>query len=233
MKKLLSSLLIVLTILLGSTPCFAQSLTSTTPDGGIGTKAILVPKRESSWSFTILSTSTESSGSWTLLYVGEPAKRDNETDTISKSIGYSHTYSGALAAPIAKDIQLQLGYSFGKEESFSVSKTSAPLAKGEYVKAYYLKNYEVKYIRQNETIHVYGWETTPGGGSRYVDYYEPGDTKYMYAKRAIMPKLTLEYYSTNNLAAKNCSEEAQSQEPILVEIYEYIDGEYTLVSTQR
>ena len=142
--------------------------------------------------------------------------------------------SGSLITQFKKEVQLELGYSFSEEREFSISKNSAPLEVGEYVKAYYAKTYNVTPVNQRDFKHTTGWRMIPGSGGEYeyVDYYET-DTTTAYAKEAIFPQIKLEYYyvpqiadySTNN-AYENS--EGEISNCIRTEIYEYMDGNYQL-----
>lgn len=178
-----------------------------------------------SWSYKILPGNTKTEGNWKLIYSGHPARRDGEYDSISHSVAYSHTYSGTLEAELKGKISASLGYSFGKQQSFQVTKNSSPLKKGEYVKAYYIKNYLVNKIEQKDLMHIYGWESGWGGQYHPVDRYE---TKYVYAqgKKAIQPKIRLEYYKSRTRFSSDSSEK-----PFKVEYYENIGDNYTLVKT--
>lgn len=118
---------------------------------------------------------------------------------------------------------------------FSISKNSAPLEVGEYVKAYYAKTYNVTPISQKDLKHTTGWRLIPGSGGEYeyVDYYET-ETTIAYAKQAIFPQIKLEYYGsiqTANYGANSTYENSEDMvsDCIRIEIYEYIDGNYQLV----
>ena len=185
------------------------------------TRAIMTPQTTHSYSKSYGVIYSENS-SWINFYIGEPAQRDGEVDTIGHEVSYSHTLSGSLAAEIKDAVQLELGYSFGKSESFSVERSSAELKKGEYVKGYYAKTWSVTPVYQVDSKHTTGWQLIPGSGGEYeyVDYYET-DRTTAYARRAIAPKLRLDYFSSTTRSG-GC---------IKTEIYEYIDGNYQLLYT--
>ncbi len=189
-----------------------------------------------SYSFTKGSTGTEY-GSWTNFYIGAPATETNEVDTINQTFSYQHTFSGTIAGNLKKDIQVSLGYSFGVSESFSVSRSSRPLKKGEYVKGYFRRTYSTTNIRQCDAARTTGFELQPGGGG----VYEPVDrTSYTYstlvAKKAIAPQLKLEYYTSNSKSsfAAICNYESEADGLLTkVEIYDLVDGEYVLTSVEE
>lgn len=198
------------------------------------TKAILVPQTTHSYSYTYGTSYTEA-GSWNHIYTGYPAARRGEYDTITYSVEYTHTLSGSLITQFKKEVQLELGYSFGVGRAFSISKNSAPLAVGEYVKAYYAKTYNVTPVNQKDLKHTTGWRLIPGsaGQYEYVDYYET-DTTTAYAKEAIFPQIKLEYYCVPQTAdysanSRYGNSEDKMSECIRTEIYEYMDGSYQLV----
>ncbi|MCY6356182.1 hypothetical protein [Clostridium sp. ZS2-4] len=157
-------------------------------------------------------------GNWVHIYTGHPASRQGEYDTISKEIGYSHTFSGSFTASFLKQLaQVSLGYSFGTSESFSIAKNSAPLKEGEYVKAYYIKNYDVSEITQRELYF--------NSNNRPV-YKETGKTQKVTAYKAIFPKLKFEYYNRNGHKVRSLN---ALDAPSKVEYYEYRNGQYTKV----
>lgn len=198
------------------------------------TKAILVPQTTHSYSYTYGTSYTET-GSWNHIYTGYPAVKRGEYDTITYSVEYTHTLSGSLITQFKKEVQLELGYSFGTGREFSISKNSAPLEVGEYVKAYYAKTYNVTPVNQRDFKHTTGWRLIPGSGGEYeyVDYYET-DTTTAYAKEAIFPQIKLEYYYVPQIADDSANSVYgnsgdKMSECVRIEIYEYMDGNYQLV----
>lgn len=170
------------------------------------------------WKHSYAGSHEVAEGNWIHVYTGSPAVRAGETDSVSISIELTHTYSGSFGVNIKDKVQLELGYSYGDAVSFTAQKTSSALAKGEYVKAYYKKNYEVTTVKQVESINAYGWEQeSPGGAYAPVDRWEY-KTSYVFSKRAILPLIKLEYYTG-----------VRSTEPTSVEVYQYMDGDYQLV----
>lgn len=105
--------------------------------------AIMVPQVDYYWKFTTSSAGTGTAGSWKLFYEGAPARKKGEIDTVTASVSYSHTFTGSIATEIKKKVQVQLGYSFGVSKSLSASRATKVLQKGQYVKAYYIKNYKL------------------------------------------------------------------------------------------
>ncbi|NMB08539.1 MAG: hypothetical protein GX981_09160 [Tissierellia bacterium] len=154
-----------------------------------------IPEKRHSEGYTwkiksINSVGTETKGNWKLGYEGEPARRTGESDTFTISTSYSHSFSGSFAIETLKPLaELQLGYTFGKSLDFSVSKTSSSLKKGEYVKGYFMNNYEKSKIIQEELY--YNTKNNP--------IYRPtGKTKIVYAYEAILPKIKLTYHMSPN-----------------------------------
>lgn len=191
----------------------------------------MVPQTTYYWTYTTKSAGTSTAGSWKLFYEGEPATQAGESDTATCGVTYNHTYSGSIAAEVKSKIEVQFGYTFGEDEEFSVSKQSRTLAKGEYIKAYYIKTYEDTTVNQTQYKRVRGWQqTTPGGSYEYVDKTsKTGATKTATAKKAILPKIKLNYYTSKKTAANVCGLEEM---PIATEVYEYINGQYVLTETR-
>lgn len=175
--------------------------------------------------FSTQRTYTETSGNWALSYEGYPATSAGEYDTATFAKEYTHTFSGSLNLNLKKEIQISLGYSFGTSKEFAVSKNSSALKKGEYIKAYWRKNYNVSQILQT-TEHRRLTEITNSNGQHIQqDVLVSTDKETLYAKEAIMPQIKLEYYINGKLSRSN--KEVITRE----EIYEFIDGNYQLVST--
>lgn len=200
------------------------------------TRAILTPQTTHSYSYTFGTNYTEI-GNWTYFYTSSPAQKEGEVDTVQYSASFSHTLSGSLAVQIRERVQGSLGYSFGVSETFSVSRSSAALEVGQYIKAYYARAYDVTPVYQVDDQHTTGWQLVPGSGGKYeyVDYYNTERTT-AYAKRAIMPQIKLEYYSGSNSTSYNLNgvDEVNGgiiNDCIKTEIYEYIDGNYQLIRT--
>lgn len=164
---------------------------------------------------------TQTAGDWVLFYEGEPSQEAGEVDTVTASTSYSHTYSGSFGmSAIKQNVQAQLGYSFGVTETFGVSKSSRQLKKGEYILAYYKRNYKLsKSISQK-----YYYDT-----KLITDIYSPtGIYATAICKEAIQPKLKLEYHQVNSYRTMNNN----SDTLVKIEVYEYIDGEYILVDEE-
>lgn len=164
---------------------------------------------------------TVTKGGWHLIYTGAPATRDGEYDTISHEVSYSTTVSASLGYGIKDAVEAQLGVDIGASESFGISKNSAPLKKGEYVKAYYARTYSVSKV----LVYVlYGSPTND------ITSITPIRTRYVY--RALQPQVKLEYYhhysssSINSLTANN-----ENSKPYKTECYNYVNGKYILNET--
>lgn len=181
--------------------------------------------RTSYWEHTYSNPKSTTVGSWELFYSGAKAARDGEYDTVTCSKEYSHSYSGTIGGDIKK-VQASIGYTFGTSESFSVSKNSSALKKGESVKAYWIKNYDVSTITSSETINIVGYELGGGGQYHPVNRSERGKTCTATANKAIMPQIKLEYYDSKG------NKKSPDQELNRTEYYEYIDGDYKLVETE-
>lgn len=157
---------------------------------------------------------------YVFLYESLPVVRDGETVSVSATKGYSHTYSGSMSYTIKKAVQAQLGYSYGTNVSFSVSKTTPPLKKGDYIRAYWRKNYSVSavyldYIKYNP----------------YTNEETVEKTSHVVSLEAISPQLKLEYYSNNSRGFNISSlEKSKNDEPIRIEYYSPNEsGQYELI----
>lgn len=179
------------------------------------------------WSFETGKSHDETCGSWKLIYNGDPATRNGEEDNISYAVSYTNTFTGTIGGGLKGKIEASLGYSFGHSEEFSVQKKSAPLSKGEYVKAYYIKNYEVTSIIQTHITHTYGFELGACGTYNKVDRWQEVPAPTLEAKRAILPKIKLEYFEDSKARSLN-----PTSTLLYTEYYEYVAGQYQLVSRQ-
>ncbi|WP_343342374.1 hypothetical protein [Terrisporobacter petrolearius] len=153
---------------------------------------------------------------WVLQYEGEPARRNGEYDAIQISTSYSHTYSGGFVLPALKSqAQSSLGYSYGTSKSFSATKNSASLKKGEYVRGYYKKNYSVSLVNQEELYF---------NTSAKPIYKPTGKTKQVKSYRAILPKIKLEYVTPkqkSNIYSKIVDETSiENYKVEKIEVYE-------------
>lgn len=226
--------MLIMTLLLTSLPTTVFAA-QTSEGGGTSTQSVMVPTTRRYWTYTKKDAGTGTSGGWELFYEGEPATA-GETDTAAAGVSYTHTYSGSFGVGVKDKVQGELGYSFGKTTEFSVSRTSRALKKGEYVKAYYMKNYKLTTIKQTEYKNVSGWKQSyPGGPYTYIDETSAtGNEKTATAKQAILPKLKLEYFSstTATSAAMAMQINGFSEKPAYVEYYDYVDGQYVLVDTE-
>jgi hypothetical protein len=165
--------------------------------------------------------STTTSGSWTLFYSGAPAAKAGEYDTVGYSVTYSHSASASFSATLIKDqVEAQLGLTIGKDVTFSGAKNSAQLSKGEYVKAYYIKQYKVHKVTEAQVFGSSSVKPTPESERRIV-----------YVNEAILPQIKLEYYggTSKSLLSNSIS---TLEEAYKTEYYNYINGEYILTNTE-
>lgn len=213
MKKLFASVLVLILMFSSITSAFADDRSGT-----------LI-----SWRLASTTNSgTETIGSWVLQYSGAPAGATGETSSISFAVSYNHTFSGSFMSGMIKDaVQVQLGYSYGVSKTFSVTQTSRPLAKGEYVKAYSINNYEKTTVKQEEIKTT--WWSYPTPGTTVVP---TGNTQYVSSYRAILPQIKLEYWKNGVKVSGNMTY-SNMQKPYKVEYYEADEsGKYSLTSTQ-
>lgn len=181
-----------------------------------------------SWDYSCPAPTEQTAGSWTHLYTGDPAKHDDEHDTVIHSISYESTYSGSFGGNIKDRIEIQLGISFSRAETFGVNKTSGSLKKGEYIKAYWIKNYDVYRVKQIDYQHTYGFaQQYPGGPYQKVDRYD-SVISYVNVSKALEPKIKIEYYKDG----KKVRSINANDMPERIEYYEYVGGEYILVYTE-
>lgn len=167
-------------------------------------------------------------GKWTHFYTGDPSQRDGEYDSIGHSVTYGHSISGGVAGSVKQKIQLELSISFSKDETFSITKNSAQLKKGEYVKAYWIKSYDEYRVKQIDHQHTFGFEQQENFGPYVkVDRYHD-EVSYVTVRKALQPKIRIEYWK-NGMQVRSAN-----TEDILdhVEYYEFIDGEYQLVGSE-
>ncbi len=130
---------------------------------------------------------------------------------------------------IKNKVQAELGISFSKTEDFSISKNSAQLKKGEYIKAYWIKTYDVYNVRQKDIQHTVGFKQSyPGGPYEPVNTY---NTVYstVEVSKAIHPKLRIEYWKDGKKVRSAGSEDTLEK----VENYEFVNGGYQLIFTEE
>lgn len=135
----------------------------------------------------------ESTSPYKLVYVGEAAQRDGETDSFSYTYSKNVSHGGTFSVPIKK-FELAYGLTIGDERSYSVSKTSAPLKKGEYIKIYYEEMRTVYPCYQyyiEDTWHV---NYAEDGGPVYSHTEQAVDLKFGYIYEPLMPRIKIEYY---------------------------------------
>lgn len=167
-------------------------------------------------------------GTWKHFYTGDPAQRDGEYDSIQHSVTYGHSITGGVVGSVKEKIQLELSISFSKDETFSITKNSASLKKGEYIKAYWIKNYDEYTVKQIDHQHTFGFEQQENFGPYVkVDRYHD-EISYVTVKKALQPKIRVEYWKDGK-KVRSAGEETLLDR---VEYYEFIDGEYQLVGSE-
>lgn len=129
-------------------------------------------------------------GGWLHLYTGSPATRAGERDSFTKTVSYKRELSGNIKVTY-KQLESVLGFKASATDSFSITKTSGSLAKGEYVKAYYMKNYNRYKVTQRQYIRTNGI-TSPT--SSYA---------YAYVDKPLLPKVRLDYYTGSSKSRSN------------------------------
>lgn len=158
---------------------------------------------------------TITKGNWVLRYSGYPATADGEVDTIGFSVSYNHELSGTVNVPIgAIEAEIGLGYAVGDSVEWQVSKSSRPLKRGEYVKAYSINAYDRTKVVQRK-MHAFPVCQVEG----------TDDYVYAYADMALMPQLKFEYWNSSGRIS-GLSRQAYL---VAIEYYEYKDGTYIKV----
>ena len=169
-----------------------------------------------------------------LLYSGAPAGKDGEIDSFTVTKSYGGSISGS-AQISRKDIQLILGINVETSIAFTISKTSAPLAAGEYIMAYWQKNYDKNKFTRDQTTRGMAVDFDDNGNPISGEYYtEVTETLTTYAYEPIMPKIQLIYYqptSTNTQSSSYSFDNTQQYRKYRVEEYTYIDGSYVCTKT--
>lgn len=219
MKKVISLLLCCLMVASLCIPAFAMGADDTISPYYLGTQTT------HNYSYTYGTPTSMTKGNWTCIYTGEPAARDGEYDTVSHSVSYGATFSGSFMGNIKDKIQVEFGISFSKSTEFGISKNSAPLKKGEYIKAYWIKSYDSYDVTQKDLKHIYGWELQGSGGTYVpVDRYET-ETSHVTVNKPLQPKLKIEYWKDGKM--ERSADAGDTLERI--EYYELIGGVYQMV----
>ena len=243
MKKRFTSMLLAIIMCMSlCVPAFAVSnedddseieVTSGDIEGGNGTVVPLYlgTNTTHSWTYSYGNPVEKTKGSWTHCYTGSPAKRDGEYDTVTHSVSYTSTFSGTFGGSIKSSIQVELGVSFSKSESFSISRNSGQLKKGEYIKAYWIKNYDSYDVKQVDYQHTYGFEQKyPYGPYEAVDRYNTV-VSHVTVDKAIHPQIKIEYWKGGNKVSALGADGLMGAGGNLerTEYYEWINGEYQMV----
>ncbi|WP_336664032.1 hypothetical protein [Kurthia gibsonii] len=132
---------------------------------------------------------TSEYGSWRLIYKGQPAKRKGEYDTISASEGGSVSITGDIAVSKGA-IASSLGYALEKNYSFSGSKNSAALKKGEYTKGYVKRVAVYSKVTQRKYVNFHGTKPT-------------NEYKTAYVRKPSAITLRIDYYNKNKKKKKS------------------------------
>jgi len=163
-------------------------------------------------------------GSWT--YLGKhTATRAGEYPGFEVSETYTHTFEGTISCSI-KDVEVELGYSFGDSKTFGKTVYSDTLEKGETVKAYWIPTYSKSYIHQREIEYeMYNGE--------YLKYEPTGETKVAEGLRAIFPDIKFDYIPASSSTSMYTTNKMLNEpKPTKTEIYKANDkGEYYLSET--
>lgn len=114
------------------------------------------------------------------------------------------------------------GLTIGASVEVSASKTSAPLAKGEYIKAYYRLNWKQWTVKQGKHCYVTRYSFDSNGNPTGIKLVDEGvvarATGYLY--RPIMPQIKLEYHKGSSARAMSV--------PYKTEEYVWNGKEYVL-----
>ena len=230
MKQLLTLMMAYLMAVSLSVPAFAANKELLTDDTTVDNNDnSVVPfyvgtQTDHSWSYSYGKPTEKTKGSWTHFYTGDPAKRDGEYDTASHSVSYSSTFSGAFGGNIKSKIQIEFGISFSKSEEFAISKNSAPLKKGEYIKAYWIKNFDSYDVTQKDLKHIYGFKQQyPGGPYVKVNTYDT-DISHVTVDKALELKIRIEYWKDGKKIRFADTEDSLER----IEYYEWKNGAYQM-----
>jgi len=168
---------------------------------------------------------TNNGSTYKRFYIGSPAQRDGETDSCSITQEYSGSISGTLNVSISA-IEASVGFSVNRAVSFTVSKTSAALKKGQHIEAAWRKYFD-KYKVVQKLLRV-------GYAMDFDDKHQPISNRYnktqimkratVYVNKPLMPQIQLTYYSSTSAKILSTT---PYQRP-LVETYTYINGAYQL-----
>lgn len=209
-----SVIIAVVLMMFTSSVCMADGISaySVPPDGAKSYK----------WIVDSTTTSTTNRGSsYSLFYVGEPAGKNGETDSCSITVGGSIQVGGTFEVNKNK-VAKSFGLTIGASVEVSASKTSAPLAKGEYIKAYYRLNWKQWTVKQGKHCYVTRYSFDSNGNPTGIKLVDEGvvarATGYLY--RPIMPQIKLEYHKGSSARAMSV--------PYKTEEYVWNGKEYVL-----
>lgn len=133
---------------------------------------------------------TKALGSWKLCFVGEPAKRDGETQTASATLSVEASVGGSVKVPL-KVIEANIDFNIGASYSVGGYTTSPSLDKGDYVKGYARPVANVSKLIQRKYIHMDGQNISTNTKA----------TAYAYEPTAV--NIRLDYFTTNKSRSVN------------------------------
>ncbi len=229
MKKIMLVSLAAVMAMSLSTTAFASAPADNhldiTPPGVEASTRYVGTQTTHSYDYVLGKPTEKTDTKWTHFYTGDPAQREGEVDSAQHSVSYGHSITGGIVGTIKQKIQVELSISLNKSETFGISKNSAPLKKGEYIKAFWARNYEIYDVKQTDHQHIYGFEQQGYGGPYVkVDRYKDVVTKGT-VKKALQPKLRIEYWKNNKKVRSAGTADVLDR----IEYYELVNGEYQLV----
>ncbi|MDI6705263.1 MAG: hypothetical protein HPY74_15870 [Firmicutes bacterium] len=143
-------------------------------------------------------------GNWELVYVGTPAKKPGETDTVTASLTRSAEVTGSIQVPV-KQIAASVNVTLGVGYTVGGSRTSAPLDVGEYVKGYARPVASIHRVTQRKYIHMDG-EDIP-----------TSEIAYAYVKEPTAVTIRIEYYkSTKSLDNRSLNDKPHKVETFII-----------------
>lgn len=155
---------------------------------------------------------------WKWVYTGYPATEAGEVDTINESISVGVDVSGTLNVSAAA-IRGAVGVGTSVTVSLGVGRSTRPLNKGEYVKAYIRGVYEKTPVIQRQYFRIDGYDSATNNVA----------TAYCRAANKL-GQIRFEYYTSNSTK----STEVKVDKPFRVEYYSISEnGEIEPVSVEE
>ena len=206
-KKIIATILTATMVMGISAPAFAMDDVSPCTDGYYY------------WKVDSVGTSvTDGYTNWKLIYTGYPATESGEVDTVNESISVGVEVSGTVNVTSAA-IRAAVGVGTSVNVSMGVGKSTRPLNKGEYVKAYIRGVYEKTPVIQRQYFRIDGYDTPTNNVA----------TAYCRAANEL-GQIRFEYYSSNS--SKSIANNADK--PFRVESYNITpDGSLELISVEE